>query len=217
MHIKIRELPLSEQRTSDSLKTKPRKVGAKGLDRESVLGIAIRIVNEVGVNDLSLKRLAEEAGVAPPSIYAHFTSLGEVKRELTVRAYETLTRQATAEVLGKAGADAVTALCYAYRAFVHEFPGLHSALAVEIDTNDKKFMDAAHAWVDLLYRVLSFYQLDRDEELHVTRALRSLLYGFSTMEQQGNFSIVNVDRNESFRLLVEGFLVSLQLYAHKPA
>jgi AcrR family transcriptional regulator len=207
---------LSEQIQSHSLKAKPRKIGAKGLDRESVLGIAIRIVNEVGVNDLSLKRLADEAGVAPPSIYAHFASLGEVKRELTIRAYETLTRAATAEVLGKAGADAVTALSYAYRAFVMEYPGLHSALAVEIDVHDQRFMDAAHAWVDLLYRVVSLYQLGPDEKLHVTRALRSLLYGFATMEQQGNFTVVNVDRDESFRLLVEGFLVSLQLYADKP-
>lgn len=199
-------MPVREKIQATRHPVKPRKVGAKGLDRDSVLDIAIRIADEVGVNNLSLKRLAEEAGVAPPSIYTHFGSLADVKRELTLRAYATLVSRATAEALGKAGAEAVTTVCYAYRSFAQESPGLHSALASAHDVR------AAHAWVDLLYRVLSQYQLNAQEQVHATRAMRALLYGFASMEQQGNFSLLDTTRDESFRLLVEGFVVSLQRF-----
>jgi AcrR family transcriptional regulator len=204
------------RRTRVSLAKAPRKLGSKGLDRDSVLATAIRVADEVGINDLSLKRLAEEAGVAPPSIYTHYASLAEIKRELTLRAYHTLTQRATAEALGKAGADAVIAVSHAYLSFARMSPGLHSAMAVHIDETDQEFLDAAHAWVDLLYRVLSLYQLGPDEKIHVTRALRSLLYGFASMEQQGSFSLVHVDRDESFGQMIEGFVTGLQRYARQP-
>ncbi|MDN3352846.1 TetR/AcrR family transcriptional regulator C-terminal domain-containing protein [Actinomadura sp. DC4] len=44
------------------------------LDRETVLDTALRIIDEVGLDGLSLRRLAKELGVQAPALYWHFSS-----------------------------------------------------------------------------------------------------------------------------------------------
>jgi TetR/AcrR family tetracycline transcriptional repressor len=44
------------------------------LDRETVLDAALRLIDEVGLDGLSLRRLAKELGVQAPALYWHFAS-----------------------------------------------------------------------------------------------------------------------------------------------
>jgi TetR/AcrR family tetracycline transcriptional repressor len=44
------------------------------LDRETVLDTALRLIDEVGLDGLSLRRLAKELGVQAPALYWHFDS-----------------------------------------------------------------------------------------------------------------------------------------------
>jgi TetR/AcrR family transcriptional regulator, tetracycline repressor protein len=44
------------------------------LDRETVLDTALRLIDEVGLDGLSLRRLAKELGVQAPALYWHFAS-----------------------------------------------------------------------------------------------------------------------------------------------
>ncbi|GAA4513506.1 TetR/AcrR family transcriptional regulator C-terminal domain-containing protein [Actinoallomurus oryzae] len=44
------------------------------LDREKVLDTALRLIDEVGLDGFSLRRLAKELGVQAPALYWHFSS-----------------------------------------------------------------------------------------------------------------------------------------------
>jgi TetR/AcrR family tetracycline transcriptional repressor len=48
------------------------------LDREQVVRTAIALLDEVGLNGLSLRRLAKELGVQAPALYWHFTNKQEL-------------------------------------------------------------------------------------------------------------------------------------------
>ena len=47
-------------------------------DRESIVSTALRLLDEVGLPDLSMRRLANELGVQPSALYWHFSSKQEL-------------------------------------------------------------------------------------------------------------------------------------------
>ncbi len=56
------------------------------LDRETVLATALRLIDEVGLDGLSLRRLAKELGVQAPALYWHFASKQELLDHLALAA-----------------------------------------------------------------------------------------------------------------------------------
>jgi AcrR family transcriptional regulator len=55
-----------------------------GLDKASVVEGAARLVDEEGIEQLSLGRLAERLGVRTPSLYNHVAGLPGLKHELAL-------------------------------------------------------------------------------------------------------------------------------------
>jgi TetR/AcrR family transcriptional regulator, tetracycline repressor protein len=60
------------------------------LDRETVLDTALRLIDEVGLDGLSLRRLAKELGVQAPALYWHFSSKKDLLDHLVAAANERL-------------------------------------------------------------------------------------------------------------------------------
>ena len=58
------------------------------LDRETVLDTALRLIDEVGLDGLSLRRLAKELGVQAPALYWHFASKQDLLDHLAAAANE---------------------------------------------------------------------------------------------------------------------------------
>ncbi|MFD0571526.1 TetR family transcriptional regulator [Kitasatospora gansuensis] len=48
------------------------------LDRTLVVDVALKLLNEVGLDGLSLRRLAQDLGVQAPALYRHFASKQEL-------------------------------------------------------------------------------------------------------------------------------------------
>src|SRR5207302_276900 len=49
------------------------------LDRPAIVRAALKLLDEVGLEGLSTRRLAAELGVKGPSLYWHFASMGELR------------------------------------------------------------------------------------------------------------------------------------------
>jgi TetR/AcrR family transcriptional regulator, tetracycline repressor protein len=62
------------------------------LDRETVLDTALRLIEEVGLDGLSLRRLAKELGVQAPALYWHFASKQDLLDHLAAAAVERVER-----------------------------------------------------------------------------------------------------------------------------
>ncbi len=56
------------------------------IDREKVLDTALRLIDEVGLDGLSLRRLAKELGVQAPALYWHFSSKQDLLDHVAVAA-----------------------------------------------------------------------------------------------------------------------------------
>jgi AcrR family transcriptional regulator len=90
--------------------------GEGGRLREEIIAAATTLLERTGSEDsITLRGVAREAGVAAPSIYAHFADRDEIVNAVVARAFAELD-----EAL--AGAGGLRGLCEAYLTFAAERP-----------------------------------------------------------------------------------------------
>jgi TetR/AcrR family tetracycline transcriptional repressor len=66
-----------------------REVREKGaLDRATIVRTALRLLNEVGINGLSTRRIAAELGIKSASLYWHFKDKNELLAEMSGTMFE---------------------------------------------------------------------------------------------------------------------------------
>jgi AcrR family transcriptional regulator len=183
-----------------------------GLTEARVLDEAERIVDEVGLSRLTLAAIADCLGVRQPSLYKHIDGMVALQRGISIRAKNELAYVLARAAVGRERADAVTAISHAYRSWAHEHPGRYSAAQRAPTKEDQDDVDASNAVVAIATDILAGYQLRGDDAIDATRALRSTLHGFVTLEAAGGFGLpVDVDR--SFDRLVRGLITALSNWA----
>ncbi|KOO47221.1 WHG domain-containing protein [Viridibacillus arvi] len=175
------------------------------LDLSIILEKTTELVDENGVDKLSLGSLAEKLGVRPPSLYNHFEGLNGLKQKLAIHGVEKLHEYMLQAAVGKAGDDAVRAVSEAYIQFVRTHPGLYDASNRFADTNDIELQRAQESVVKLVVQVLQAYNLNDEMAIHMVRGLRSILHGFTSIEHMGGFGMP-LDIDESFLILINTFI-----------
>src|SRR5438270_13831735 len=97
-----------------------------GLDQASVVEAAVKLVDEEGIDQLTLGRLAERLGVRTPSLYNHVAGLPGLKHALMLYCLHDLLDRILHATVGKSRAEATFALANAYRAYASEAPGRYA-------------------------------------------------------------------------------------------
>jgi AcrR family transcriptional regulator len=172
-----------------------------GLDSDAVVAAAAALADTEGLEAVTLARLASELGVRAPSVYAHVDGLGDLRRRLAIRGAGELAVRLQGAATGRAGQDALTAVADAYRAYAHDHPGTYAAVQQIALARDEEAQAAGADVVEVVLAVLRGYGLAGDDAIHATRALRSALHGFVSLEAQGGFGLP-LDLDQSFAFLV---------------
>ena len=158
------------------------------MKNEAIIETAVRIADEKGFADLTLKELANELGIKSPSLYKHCSGgLDELNKELMLYGWRQIDREITKAVIGKAKDDAVIALCYAYRDFVCKHKGLYEAMQWYNMYLSDEHLQASAGAVDVMFRALSSYRFKEEQKVHTVRMLRAFLQGFCTIESHGGY------------------------------
>lgn len=179
-----------------------------GLDLSTLLQTAVELVDEQGIDSLSLGELAKKLNIRTPSLYNHVDGLPDLKQKLSLHGVRKLYDRMAEAVSGVSGDDAVRSLSYAYVSFARQHPGLYEATFRAPSPTDPELQTAQHGVVEVVVRVLETYGLKDDLALHMVRGLRSLLHGFASIEQAGGFGLP-LDLDKSFKLLVDTFLAGI--------
>lgn len=186
-----------------------------GLTETRVLEDAERLADEVGLSQLTLAALAARLGVRQPSLYKHIDGMDGLQRGLAIRAKNELADILARSAIGRERGDAITAIAHAYRAWAREHPGRYAAAQHAPAADDTDDIAASQAVLDVVTAVLAGYQLREDDAIDATRALRSTLHGFVTLELAGDFALpVDVDR--SFERLIRGLVTALTNWTDQP-
>lgn len=158
-----------------------------------------------GFGDLTLAKVAAEAGVATPSLYKHVGSLAALRREVAVLTVRDLTATLVDRTLGRSGPDAVRALAHAMRDYAHVHPGRYAAVQTAPDPDDPdagELAAAAGRTVEVIAAVLRGFDLPEERTVDAVRAVRAGVHGFVTLELGGGFRLPQ-DLDRSFDVLVD--------------
>src|ERR1700730_15693414 len=98
-----------------------------GLSTRAVVDAALAVVDEQGLDALTLAAVAARTGVAAPSLYKHIGSLAELRVLVSVRVIEEMTERFATAVLGRSGDDAVSTLMRTYRTYVVQHSARYTA------------------------------------------------------------------------------------------
>jgi AcrR family transcriptional regulator len=158
------------------------------LTTASVVDAALQLVDEQGVDGLTLAAVASRTGVATPSLYKHVASLAELRGQIGVRVLEEMTARFTEAVLGLAGDEAVTALMHAYRAYVTERPKRYGAVPMD-PLHDELQREAGTKLMEVMLATLRGYGLEGSAAIHAARRLRVIVHGFASIESSGGFGL----------------------------
>ncbi|QDQ02194.1 TetR/AcrR family transcriptional regulator [Lysinibacillus fusiformis] len=182
------------------------------LDVSIILQKATELVDEYGLDQLSIGLLAEKLEVRPPSLYNHLDGLNGLKQKLAIQGVKKLNETMLQSAVGRSGDDAVRAISKAYIQFVRMHPGLYDASTRFPDANDQELQQAQEAIVQLVVQVLDAYHLQDEMAIHMVRGLRSILHGFTSIEQMGGFGMP-LDINQSFSILINTFIEGIHAVA----
>ncbi|WP_047984783.1 TetR/AcrR family transcriptional regulator [Ornithinibacillus californiensis] len=179
-----------------------------GLDLSKIIQAAAKIVDEQGVEAITLAAIARDLSVKPPSLFNHVQGLSQIKRELSLIGVKMLydTMQPASD--GKLGDEAIFALANAYLQFTRDHPGLYEFTIALPHPKDEEIEKEGNKIIALITEALRNYQLSEENAIHAVRGLRSILHGFSSLEQKGGFGMP-LRKEESLNLVIKAFLTGL--------
>jgi AcrR family transcriptional regulator len=179
-----------------------------GLDQASVVEAAAKLVDEEGIEQLTLGRLAERLHVKTPSLYNHIAGLPGLKHDLALYCLRDLLGCVTCATIGKSGAVAILALADAYRTYAKQTPGRYALTLQAPPPGDQEVQAAAQQVVEVVLAVLTPYKLGEEDAIHAIRGLRSIVQGFISLEMAGGFGMP-IDTEASFHWLIQLFIDGL--------
>ncbi|MCC2309509.1 TetR/AcrR family transcriptional regulator [Cellulomonas chengniuliangii] len=177
-----------------------------GLDADVVVRHASALIDEQGIDALTLARVASGLGVATPSLYKHIGGLDDLLDRVAAAATADLAARLGAASRGRSGRDALQAVADAYRRFAREHPGTYPLTQRNLSSD--AWAAAAADAVASVAAALSGYGVD-EGDVDSIRFVRAALHGFVDLERRGGFGLpVSVD--QSFAFLVDALDATLR-------
>lgn len=180
-----------------------------GLNQQKVVCAAVAFIEERGFENFSMRELAERLQVKTAALYNHIESMDALHAQVGYYAIAELKQAQVSAKQGKSREAAVQALAEAYYGFAKAHPQLYQVIMSLPMTENEALIHTAGGIIEPIMGVLSQYDLDETQKMHLQRVLRSILHGFITQEAAGCFRQFPVDAADSFQLAVHCFLSSL--------
>lgn len=175
----------------------------QGLSKERVVQAAIQLIEEEGMGQFSMAKLAQRLQIKTASLYNHIESLNQLLECVGEDAVSRMVREETLAIAGKARDDALFAMAEAYRTFVREHYELYRVIMAFPQLHNPTLEQEAGKIISPILEVLSSYGLTQVQQYHWQRILRAVMSGFAFHEQSGGFSHLPVDQDESYRIAIE--------------
>lgn len=169
---------------------------------ELIIETSAIISNKVGLENLSLKMIAEELNIKSPSLYNHISSLDDIKERLMVYGWKKLGEYAIDSAVGVSGYDALRKMCYAFYDYTTNNKGVFQAMLWYNKYKSDEMNNVTAKLFGILHKILEPLNISSDNVEHIIRTLRSFLEGFSLLVNNNAFGNP-ISIKESFDLSLD--------------
>lgn len=178
------------------------------LDKDRITEVTVKLVNEVGIEKVTLKMVADELGIQTPSLYNHIKSLDDLKKSLMIYGWKVLEHELLHSVAGVSGYDALRAMCYAFYDYATANPGVFNTMLWYNKFQDDESMGATSSLFDILYRIMESLHISQHNTEHLVRTFRSFLEGYCLLLNNGAFGNP-ISTKESFDVSVDVLMAGI--------
>ncbi|MGN0639089.1 MAG: TetR/AcrR family transcriptional regulator [Huintestinicola sp.] len=186
----------------------------KGLDKKAVIERAALLANEKGLDNVTLKELADSLEIRSPSLYNHISGLEELRREIMLYGWKQAEESILRAAENRSGYEAVRAMCRAFYRYASENKGIFSAMLWYNKYADDGSMEATSGLFSRLYGIMENMGISRDKTEHLIRTLRGFLEGFALLVNNGAFGHP-ADIDESFEVSLDVLMEGIKAAAGK--
>lgn len=149
--------------------------------KQKVIQTAWAIADRDGLNNLSLKVVAEKLSIRTPSLYNHIESLEGLFREMAHEGMRVMNARMLSAAVGKAGDSAVGSVCAAYLEFMILHPGVYESVIWACwHPNDETF-EIVEECRGLFAAAISAYKFREADLRDIVDLLFGFLHGYTTM------------------------------------
>lgn len=176
------------------------------MDAKRIVENARQMIEAVGVDNLSLNKLAAALGVKAPSLYRHFASKNDLLRAVNLQTGQHLVENILAAVdsVSDDPHAQVLAMSQAYRAFVHAHPMTYTLMFGNSSPELRPDPALLEQMAIPLQNVIAAISGEPDS-LAALRGMMALVHGFTMLEINGQFQRGG-DLSLAFRQSVEAYL-----------
>ena len=169
--------PPRRSRAADARAPRKRPATAREpLSRDRIVQVALQLVHEDGLAQLSTRRLGQRLGCEAMSIYHHFPSKAHLLDALVDHAIASI--EPTPQHLSPI--EGLRFTCYAYRAMAHRFPALYPLVAIH-----RLNTPTGVRYIDSVIAAIRAVEPDPEQAARRFRAVGYYLTGASLDETSG--------------------------------
>ncbi|MQY09081.1 TetR/AcrR family transcriptional regulator [Actinomadura macrotermitis] len=160
-----------------------------GLTAERVTVAGAELADEIGLDQVTMARVARRLGVKDASLYGHVRNLEDLRGRIALLAADEKTTAIAEATAGLARKDALVAYANAWRRYAREHPGRYTATQVpsRIDPELAAKATGPRRAVELTYGMLRGYGLAEPDLTDAVRLLRSTFHGYVSLEAADGF------------------------------
>jgi len=183
------------------------------LDTETVVAAAENLVDEHGIDAVTMTMLAAELGTRVSSLYNHVASLEDLRSELQVRAIRYLGTDLQRSAMGASGKDGLLKLADTFRSFSLKYPNRYDTMTRPI-VDRKRFLEASADAVGALLAMIGSTGVSADEALSGQAAFFAAVHGFAALETSGFFAPpddrgISIDFDAVYAQVVRGAISAI--------
>lgn len=178
-----------------------------GLDKALVVERAAQLANEVGLEHIQLKMLAESLNIQPPSLYNHIKGLDDLHHELMLYGWRHMEEQMVQAAADAGGYAMWESICRAFYAYATQNPGVFSAMLWYNKYQDQETIAATGKVFSMCFDIAASLGISDENCNHLIRTFRAFLEGFCLLVNNNAFghSLPVEDSFElSLRILING-------------
>ena len=169
------------------------------VSEESIIETSALIANKIGLENLSLKIIANELNVKSPSLYNHISSLDDVKNKLMVYGWKQLENKMIDSAVGVTGYEALNNMSNVFYDYATNNTGVFMAMLWYNKYDSIEKDNATKRLFNILFKIMKTLNISDDNINHIIRTLRGFLEGFCLLVNNNAFGNP-ISMKESFDL-----------------
>ena len=152
-----------------------------------IIETSAKLSNEVGLENLSLKMIAEELKIKSPSLYNHISSLADIKEKLMIYGWKQMENKMIDSAVGVTGYEALKNMCYAFYDYTTNNKGVFTAMLWYNKYESIEKNNSTTRLFNMLFKIMKSLDISDNNINHTIRTLRSFLEGFSLLVNNNAF------------------------------